>query len=63
MEIEILKSYWLRLMVSGLLLKCKDRMKLIISISVNLVVILTVANAVSIRRNLAAVYAEVGSFF
>ena len=38
-------------------------MKPIMSISVNLVVILTVANAVSIRRNLAAVYAEVGSFF
>ena len=38
-------------------------MKPIISTSANLVVTLTVANAVLIRRNLAAVYVEVGSFF
>ena len=63
MEIEILKSYWLRLMDLDMHPRCKVRMKPIMSISVNLVVILTVANAVSIHRSLVAVCAEVGLFF
>lgn len=63
MRIEILRIYKPRLTALDTLQRCKAKKKMIISISVNLVVIPTVANAVSIHGNLAAVCVEESSFF
>ena len=63
MQIETLRIYYTRLTALGTLQRCKAKKKMIISISANPVAILTVANAVSIHRNLAAVCVEVSLFF